>query len=76
MIKKQLFLLVIILTIYAPAELTRAIIVYTSMEWQYIFEIAFIWVLYVAGVILAGVLIWRTNGGEKRPGTFQESKEP
>lgn len=58
-VPKLLFLLVIILTIYAPAELTRAIIVYTSLGPQYIFEIAFIWVLYVAAMILAGGLIWK-----------------
>ncbi len=60
MIKKLPFLLVVGLTIYAPIELTRVIV----LSWEYYgllpglwFEIAFIWVGYVVGMSLAWRLV-------------------
>jgi len=71
MIKKLLFLLVIGLTIYPVAELTGIILttnlvvgqvdVLLNVWWEQVFEIAFIWTGYIAGMILAGVLIWKRS---------------
>jgi hypothetical protein len=65
MIKKLLFLLVVMLTIYPVAELTRIILtanvvvgqidVLLNVWWEQVFEIAFIWVGYVVGM----GLVWR-----------------
>lgn len=48
MIKK---LLIVLCTVYAPVELTR-VIYYWGTQGQFSFEIAFIWVLYAAAMIL------------------------
>lgn len=62
LILKLLFLLVVMFTLYAPIELTRVI----TLSWEYYgllpelwFEIAFIWVLYVAAMILVWRLVCR-----------------
>ena len=59
MIKKLVFLLVVLGTAYAPIELTRVIVATTQLEPQYIFEIAFMWVWYVAAMILVWRLVCR-----------------
>ncbi len=66
MIKKLLFLLVILFTCYAPAELTRGIVAWGNdygipPNLDLRFEIAFIWVLYVAAMIIVEVLIWKRS---------------
>ena len=49
--------LICALTLYAPAELTRVIIdwdfsFHNGLLWEHIFEISFIWVLYIIGMAL------------------------
>lgn len=53
--------LIILLTIYAPIELTRIIIrdmfpVYPKGE--FVFEIAFLWLCYLSAMITVRRLIW------------------
>lgn len=52
-------ILIIVLTIYAPLELTRVIVInalinhiYDRPEWQFVAEIAMFWALYVIGMVL------------------------
>jgi len=55
MTKLTRFLSIIVLTIYAPAELTRLIIDWGSKYgWgaELIFELPFIWVLYIGAMIV------------------------
>jgi hypothetical protein len=57
MIKK---LLILILTLYAPVELTR-VIYYWGIQGQFSFEIVFIWMLYAAGITLVWDLARKTK---------------
>lgn len=54
MMKHLLITLLILLTIYAPAELTRVIVAY-GLSAELIFEIVFIWVFYIAGITLVAL---------------------
>ena len=49
-------LLICVLTIYAPVELTRVILVglefWSRPVWHFMLEIAFIWVAYLIAMIL------------------------
>ncbi len=53
-------MLICVLTLYAPIELTRVILVYCQSQsapigrpvWQFMLEIAFIWVAYLIGMVL------------------------
>ena len=58
MIKK--FLAIILLIIYAPAELTRVIVDWANKygwDAMLILEIPFIWVCYIGAMII----VWRLN---------------
>ena len=44
-------ILLVLLTIYAPVELTRVIIAY-GLSAELIFEIAFMWTFYIGGITL------------------------
>ena len=55
----SLLLLVIALTIYAPVELTRAIIIVCGLAPEFIFEICFIWVFYISGLSLVAYILRR-----------------
>jgi len=69
MIKWAIFLIIILLTIYAPTELTRNIVVDYS-HWDsasrplavysklYVGEICFVWIGYVVSMALIGKLIY------------------
>ena len=69
MIKKLFFLLVVMLTIYAPCELTRVILtanliigkvdILRLLVREQIVEVAFIWVGYVAAMMLVWRLVWK-----------------
>ncbi len=48
-------------SLYPPVELTRYILVYEKnygREWQFQFEIYFIWVCYILAQVLVGLVIW------------------
>ncbi|KKM65810.1 hypothetical protein LCGC14_1487560 [marine sediment metagenome] len=50
-------LIIILLTIYAPIELTRMIVwqyhyTYPELAGQFVFEVFFIWVFYLLGMYL------------------------
>lgn len=51
--KLAILLLVLLLNLYAPAELTRIIIMF-PLKGEFIFEIVFVWVCYIA----AGIIVW------------------
>jgi len=59
-VKVLWLLLICLLTIYAPLELTRVIIVdleatvryWNIPAWQFILEICFIWSFYIAGMVI------------------------
>ena len=57
--KSLILLLVIALTIYAPIELTRAIIIVCGLAPEFIFEICFMWVFYISGLSLVGYILRR-----------------
>ena len=54
--KLIIILLLILLTIYAPIELSRKIFeemwVRPHMQWQFIFEYYFIWLLYLSAIAI------------------------
>lgn len=50
-------LLVVLLTIYAPVELTRVIIVYTELQGEYVRELIILWTLYLAAVVIVYKLL-------------------
>jgi len=57
MVRYLTIILITLLTIYSPLELTRAIFNWwfywgEPMEWQFIFEIAFIWTLYLGAILI------------------------
>lgn len=50
--------LIILLTIYAPIELTRVILLWVKMEYWtpgHYFEIPFIWACYIVAIVLIGL---------------------
>ncbi len=49
-------LLICLLTVYAPIELTRLIIIY-GLQGEFIFEVCFIWVSYIIGMGLVYNLV-------------------
>ena len=55
-VRSLLIILVCMLTIYAPAELTRVIIAW-DLSGQFIFEVFFIWILYAIAIFLISVLL-------------------
>ena len=56
MIRAFWTILIALLVLYAPAELTRIIIV-EEQGAQYVFEIAFIWTFYAAAVTIVYKLL-------------------
>ena len=56
--KGLLILLVCLLTLYAPIELTRVIINW-SVSGRFLFEIAFMWLFYAIGIIITSVVVAR-----------------
>ncbi len=55
-LKGLLTALIALLVLYAPAELTRVIIL-QGLDVEYILEIAFIWVFYIAAIAIVFKLI-------------------
>lgn len=53
-------ILIILLTIYAPLELSRLIIAYLNhtFHWQSIAELVFLWSFYVAAIVIIGSGKW------------------
>lgn len=70
-IKGLWLLLIILLTIYAPLELTRVIIANELVlnlhplipSWQFIAELGVFWTLYVAGMVIIGRFLWLKSRG-------------
>ena len=60
MLKVLWFVPVILLTIYAPIELTRVIInefvlnLHTTSHWQFIAELSILWSFYVSAMVIIG----------------------
>ena len=57
-LKSLLILLICLLTIYAPVELTRLIIAY-GLSGKLIFEVGFVWFLYVTAIFLISAVLVR-----------------
>jgi len=55
-----LILLVCLLTLYAPIELTRVIINW-SLSGRFLFEIGFMWLFYTIGIIIISVIVARKH---------------
>jgi len=53
---RKVLLLVVLLTVYAPIELTRLIIIY-GIDRALLFELTFMWFFYISGMTLARLLI-------------------
>ncbi len=56
--KRLLSIIVILLTLYGPLELTRVIIDWGGLSGKFIFEICFMWLLYT----VAMVIIFKATG--------------
>lgn len=50
MVNGLLVLLVLLLTIYAPIELTRVILNLEGFSGKFIFEVGFMWLFYSLGI--------------------------
>lgn len=57
--KIGLTLLIGLLVLYAPAELTRVIFAWGPLDAELIFEVCFIWVCYAIAITLVYKFIWR-----------------
>ena len=56
--KGLLILLVCLLTLYAPIELTRVIIDW-SVSGRFLYEIVFMWLFYATGIPITSVAVAR-----------------
>ncbi len=56
--KGLLIVLVCLLTLYAPIELTRVIIDW-SVSGRFLFEIVFMWLFYAIGILITSVVVAR-----------------
>ncbi len=52
-------LLINIMALYGPVELTRVILDWEGFAGKFMFEIGFMWLFYVTGMIIAATLIAR-----------------
>lgn len=52
-------LLISLLTLYGPVELTRVILDWGGFSSEFIFEICFMWLFYAIAMIIASTLIAR-----------------
>lgn len=62
-IKGLMVVLICLLTVYAPIELTRVIIAW-GLTTQFIFELAFVWLFYALAIFMISATL-RTPGREK-----------
>ncbi len=57
---KHLWILLIsLLTLYGPVELTRVILDWRGFSGEFMFEICFMWLFYAIAMIIASTLIAR-----------------
>ncbi|KKL92205.1 hypothetical protein LCGC14_1887040 [marine sediment metagenome] len=61
-----LILLVCLLTLYAPIELTRVILDWEGFSNKFIFEIAFMWFPYVGAISILSVVVFRKLHKEQK----------
>ena len=54
--KSLLILLICLLTVYAPMELTRVIVEWGLSGWL-VFEVCFIWLFYTTGIFLVSIIV-------------------
>ncbi len=73
-VRSLLILLVCLLTIYAPVELTRVIIAW-DLSGQFLFEVLFIWVLYAIAMFLISVLVAQKNPEQLYGGDTQSDQD-
>ncbi len=59
--KALLIILICLLFVYSPVELTRVIIDW-GLSGKFIFEIAFMWVFYLAGLFIVFRVILKEGG--------------
>ena len=57
--KRLSMLLVSLLTLYGPVELTRVILDWEGFSGKFMFEISFMWVLYIIAMIVTSTIIAR-----------------
>ena len=58
-LKSLLVVLICLLTVYAPIELTRVIIAW-GLSSQFIFEIAFVWLFYALALFIISIGVRNT----------------
>ena len=58
-LKSLLVVLICLLTIYAPIELTRVIVAW-GLSSQFIFEIAFVWLFYALALVIISIGVRNT----------------
>ena len=66
-LKGLMVLLICILTVYAPVELTRVIIAW-GLTNRFIFELAFVWLFYSLAILMISAMI-------RVPGTGKSNKQ-
>ena len=61
--KGLLVLLICMITIYAPIELTRVIVAW-GLAAQFIFELTFVWLFYGLAIFMMSVIVRSSNKEE------------
>lgn len=60
LIKRFLLLLICLLTLYGPIELTRVIIAW-ELSGKFIFEVCYMWVSYAVAIAIVASIMVRTQ---------------